>query len=106
MGRARVASLILFEARELRRKQDARLDSYRRAALVAFAGYLSIWPVAVALAPAPASTGFRTTILLSGAAVTGLVALTLAATAQLPIRDWEEGPEVEFLLQDGGSSRT
>ena len=99
-----MASLILFEARELRRKQDARLDSCRRTAVVVFAWYLSVWPVAVALTPAPASTSLRTTVLLSGAAILGFVALTLAATAQLPIRAWEEGPEVEFLVSGYYSS--
>lgn len=84
--------LILHEARELRRKQDSRLQGLQRLAAVALITLLSAGTIAVAasddLAPATVVVVFGTAIALAiGLAVVEVVA-----------RKWQEGPNIDQLL--------
>ena len=85
--------LILNEARELRRKQDSRLQGLQRLAAAALITLLSAGTIAVAasddLAPA-------TVVVVFGAAIALAVGL---AAVEIVTRKWQEGPNINQLLR-------
>ena len=86
--------LILNEARELRRRQDERLKTLQTLSKGLLAGFLSGGAIAVA-----AANGSRASF---AASIFGCAAvmLLLAVFAEVPVRNWKEGPDLRRLIED------
>ena len=84
--------LVLFEARELRRKQDARLKSLQTLSRGILAGFVSTGAIAVAasdeLGPIFAALVFAFALLM----------VVPASMVERSARRWQEGPEIEELV--------
>ena len=90
-NRAGVASLILHEARELRRKQDVKVEFYRRLSLLLLGGFFSAGTIAVAAAGNEAAD-------VGGAVLWfGLPMAAVVMLSHLPIMNWESGPNIHHL---------
>lgn len=90
--RANVASLILHEARELRRKQDSRLEFHRRLSLFLLGGFLSAGTIAVAAAGEEAAR-------VGGAVLWfGLPMAAVMMLSHRPIMNWGSGLSIRHLV--------
>lgn len=86
--------LILNEARELRRRQDQRLKTLQTLSKGVLAAFLSGGAIAVAAANGSRAS-FAATVF--GCAT---VMLLLAVFAEIPVRNWKEGPDIRHLIED------
>lgn len=91
---------ILFEARELRRKQDARLAVVQRLSHLVVAGFLAMAAIVVAAVSSPniktpADTGVALWVLLGTAVVNSLVWYLVHERS----RQWQEAPDIGHLME-------
>lgn len=85
--------IILDEAREMRSKQDRKLQSLLRIATGALIVFLSIGTIAVAASEALAPSTAVVVFVVSGAVAAGLVIIEGMVSYR-----WQEGPDIEELL--------
>lgn len=90
-----VSGLVLAEARELRRKQDARLRGLQGLSRSMLAGFLSAGLIALASRPhdVEISDTFSLAIAYSALVLVGVTVLVEFSTSR-----WSEGPNIEALI--------
>ena len=92
-NRAGVASLILHEARELRRQQDVRLEFYRRLSLLLLGGFFSAGTIAVAAAGQEAAAVGGVVLWI------GMPMALVMMLSHVPIMNWSSGPNIGHLVE-------
>ena len=85
--------IILDEAREMRSKQDRKLQSLLRIATGALVVFLSIGTIAVAASEALAPSTAIVVFIFAGALAVGLVVIEGMVSYR-----WQEGPDIDDLL--------
>ena len=91
---------VLFEARELRRKQDSRLAAAQHQSQLVVAGFLAAAAIAAAIVSSSTITlsdvgAFNLWLVMATAVGNGLVWYILHVLAQ----GWSEAPDIEHLVQ-------
>lgn len=91
---------VLFEARELRRKQDTRLAVVQRLSQLVVAGFLAMAAIVVAAVSSPniktpADIGVALWVLLGTAVVNSLVWYLVHERS----RQWQEAPDIGYLME-------
>ena len=94
-GWTQVPEVILAEARLQRDKQDSRLESHKRQAVVVAGGFLTTGTITVA-AMDPELTAEAAAVVLIWSLVTSLIAGLVQWLAQ----EWDQSPDVEYLIHD------
>ena len=89
-----VPEVILSVARHQNDKQDARLESHKRQAIIVAGGYLTTGTITVA-AITPELSAAAATVVLIWSLTTSLMAGYVQWLA-----DWDEDPDVEHLIDD------
>ena len=92
-GWTEVPEVILSVARRQNDKQDARLESHKRQAVMVAGGYLSTGTITVA-AMTPELTTAAAAVVLIWSLATGLIAGYVQWLA-----DWDETPDIEYLIE-------
>lgn len=89
-----IGGMVLEEARELRRKQDARLRGLQALSRSMLAGYLSAGLIALASRhpDAEVSRSFSLAIIITAAAL-----VIVAILVEFSAGGWKEGPDIEAL---------
>ena len=93
--------MVLEEARELRRKQDARLRGLQALSRSMLAGFLSAGLIALASRPPEVEIGDSFSLWIT---YTAVVLVGIAILVEYSAWGWNEGPNIEALINESRST--